>query len=132
MKAEFGNLEQIKMLQKEAKGIETEKYNKTYRKNMSPLEKAIDDEANIGWSFFVIDNLIKGIKEKLSGRSPIDTMIDKATGHERAIIKEFLTNIRIAYKNLVRDFRKTGRDEQVEIYKGLIKKIDADLKTTYK
>lgn len=132
MKAEFGNIEQIKTLQKEERRIQDEKDCKVMRLNISPLERAIDDEINLNWTYFFISNLTDMVKKKLSDRSPIDIMIDQATGYEKGIIKYFLTELYKAYQRLIKDLKRTGRSDEVENYTLLIKGIKYELKKDYK
>ena len=131
-KPEFGNLDQIKFLQSKERVISDDLEYKIMRKNMNPLEKAIDDLANIGWSHFAIDNLVKLVTEKLSGRSPMDIAIDKATGYEKGIIKGFIIILRGHYKELVKNYRRAGDEKAVCDYKELINKIDINLKGDFK
>lgn len=125
---EFGNPEHIKFVKDAERQIAEDKEAKIMRKNMNPLEKFIDSHANIGWSHFAIGNLKKIVSEKLKTKSPIDEMVVKATGYDKAVIKAFLINLRGHYKELVKNHRYVDETEQAEIYKVKIADIDKALK----
>lgn len=131
-KPEFGNVEQIRLLQKAERQIEDEKEYESLRKNMSPDEKQLDDEANIAWVFYCIDEMTKKVTARLGNRSPMDIIVDKATGYDKGVIKGFLTFLKDAYKELIKLLPKIGEDEQTEKYKALLEKIDIELKGDYK
>lgn len=131
-KPEFGNLEQIKILQKELKRIEEGKDSKNYRRQMNPTEKYIDDLSNIDWAMMVIDFKTKEVTDKLHGRSPIDAIIDKVTGYEKSILKDFLLTLKDGYKELVKLFKRIGDEERHAQYVELLKRINHQLKTEYK
>ena len=101
-------------------------------KKMNPLEKWVDTQANIGWSHFAIDNLKKLVAERLKTKSPIDEMINKATGYDKGLIKGFIINLRGHYKELVKNHRYLGEMEAVKTYKQKITTIDKTLKTILK
>lgn len=132
MKPEFGNMEQIKVLQKAERAIEDEKETKNFYKNLPPSEKYIDDLASIDWVFMVIEINTKKITEKLSGRNPIDKMVDQATGYEKSLLKEFLTDLKAGYKELIKLFKRIDDTDRAEQYKKLLEKINTNLKTEYK
>lgn len=131
-KPEFGNIEQIKLLQKEERKIAEEKEAKMYRSQMNPMEKYIDDISNIDWIMMMISDKIKNVTEKLNGRSPIDIMIDKTTGYEKSILKDFLLFLKEGYKELIKLFKRIGDKERHAQYVELLAKINASLETEYK
>jgi|GEM_PF-4834089 hypothetical protein len=131
-KPEFGNLEQIKILQKEQQKIQDEKDSKDFYKNLPPLAKYIDDLASIDWIFMVIDLKKEEIKKKLNGRDPITTMIDKVTGYEKGLIKSFLLDLKEGYIELVKLFKRVDEKEQYEQYQKLLDAVKLGLKTEYK
>ena len=99
---------------------------------MSPLEKAIDDEMSIGWFHFVINNKTKALTDKLSGRSPFDIAIDKATGYEQGLIKGFLIDLTTGYKELIKLYKRTGNDAAVTDFKAILKKTNDALNGEFK
>lgn len=125
---EFGNPAHIKFVKDAERKIDDEKEAITMRKNMNPMEKWLDSHANIGWSHFAIGNLKKLVAEKLKTKSPIDEMIIKATGYDKAVIKGFIICLRGHYKELVKNHRYVDELEQSDIYKGKISEIDKALK----
>lgn len=121
MKAEFGNLEQIKMLQKEQRDKELAVEAKKRRRYNDPLEEYIDTEADLGWHYWCISETSKRLDEK-SNLSPIETLIDRAVGNRGNA--EFAETITLVLKRLYAIKRiKTKLNKKFDRYYS----IDEDL-----
>lgn len=131
-KPEFGNLEQIKVLQAKEREIEEEKEAKDFYNNLSADAKYCDDLFSIDWCFMVLDLNVEAIKKRLNGRDPITKMIDDCTGYEKALIKKFLLDLKEGYTELIKLFKRIDDEERETEYKSLLDKINATLKTEYK
>lgn len=132
MKPEFGNLEQIKVLQKEENDRHEKSEYENWYKDLSPGAKAFDAFVNIDWAMGAIQETTKKVTALFNGRSPIEIMIDKSTGYDKGVLKGFLIFLEGAYEHLIKQFKIIGDDEQEIKYKELLKKIKVELKTEYK
>ena len=92
MKAEFGNLEQIKMLQREQRDKEAEADSKRRKRYESPMEEFIDLEFDLGWHYFAISKIQEDLN-KSKPKNAIEIMIDIATGYSQGITAEAAKNV---------------------------------------
>lgn len=84
MKAEFGNLEQIKLLQQEQRNKDIEAEIKKRKRYESPMEEFIDLESSLGWHYFAISMIVDELN-KNKPKSAIDVMIDTVTGYAQGV-----------------------------------------------
>lgn len=132
MKPEFGNLEQIKILQAEENKNREEKELADFYANMSPGARAFDAFVNVDWTMGFIKNMTEQITASFNGRSPIDIMIDKATGYDKGVLKWFLMQLKESYEHLIENFKVMGDEERENEFKGLLIKVKEALKGEYK
>jgi len=117
MKAEFGNLEQIKLLQKEQRQRENDAEYKKRKKYSSPMEEFIDVEFDLGWHEFAISNIYESMNngKALTG---LDKLIDDVTGASKGKLLEtakLLIQHLAAIKRLKTKLnKKFGREYNVE------------------
>lgn len=126
-KPEFGNLEQIAILQAE----QAERQAKKEWDEMPQDEKWFCAFLNVGCTMGMIQSKVKELEQFFGGRSPIDVMVDKSTGYDRGKLKGFLLWIKDAYEVLIDNF-KIMEDDREDLYKDLLKKVNLALKTEYK
>lgn len=131
MKPEFGNLDQIKILQKEENDLREQQEAEDWKKNATPGELWFDAFLNVDWTMGYLQTKIKEFEKFFGGRNPIEVMIDKVTGYDKSKIKAFLLILKEAYEELIKNF-KIMEDDRAELYEGLLKKINEDLKGEYK
>lgn len=96
MKAEFGNLEQIKLLHKEQRNKADEAEAKKPKRYETPLQEFIDIESDLGWHYFQISNIAEHSKND-KPFSAIDKLIDNATGYSKA---KLLENSKLVLRHL--------------------------------
>lgn len=103
-----------------------------------PHAKFIYD--SLGWFYFFLAGiaLFRHLKKrnkrakKLTGRAPIIAMIDKSTGYDAAMIKQYLLDIQEGYKELVKLFKRIGDEVQIKQYTELLAKVKTALSADFK
>lgn len=133
-KPEFGNLEQIKILQEEGREArEKAEFNSWYR-DLSEGERYFYHFTNVDMAKGMIAADVKKIEKIYHGRSVIELMIDKSTLYDRALLKGFILRLKEGYEFLIDNFKKMGADgaEELKEYTKLLKNIDENLNGEFK
>jgi len=131
-KPEFGNLEHIKVVQKEENDRREKKESEDFLKSLSPQARAFQAFVEVDFAIGIIQHLTKKITAHFNGRSPIEIMFDKGTGYDKGIIKWFLLKLQEAYEHMIPNFKLMGEEEREKEYKGLLDNINEALNGKYK
>lgn len=131
-KPEFGNLEQIKILQNEERERREAKEAIEFYKNMTPDERSFHAMVNVDMAMCSISEMVKELSDYFQKRSPIDIMIDKATGYGKGKIKTLMLKLKEAYEFVIPEMKLAGYKDMATEHTALLEKINTELKGEYK